>query len=291
MDPLAHCDRTHLAVALENYLGLNMTPRMVNVEGAEFSVVDEGQGPVLLFVHGFPLDHTMWEAQIAYFKSSFRVLAPDLRGFGRSTVTPGTVTMSQFADDLAGILEQLEVDRPVVFCGLSMGGYVAWQFWKLYATRLRGMVLCDTKAAADTVEVARGRELMATSVEQNRDTQEIAENMAQRLFSPTTVGDCPAIIEKTKNVIARTSPEGIAAAQRGMAQREDARPWVAEIELPCLLLGGADDLITPPAEMNGISQALPHARFAIIECAGHIAPLEQAAATNSVIADYLHEIA
>ena len=263
---------------------------MVDVHGAEFFVVDEGQGPVLLFVHGFPLDHTMWESQIAYFKSSFRVLAPDLRGFGRSTVSPGTVTMRQMADDLAGILEQLDVVEPVVLCGLSMGGYVAWQFWKSYARHLRGMVLCDTKAAADTVEVARGRELMAASVEQDRDTHTVAENMAQRLFSPTTARDRPTIIEKTTDVIAQTSPEGIAAAQRGMAQREDAGDWIAEIELPCLLLGGADDVITPPNEMNHISQTLSNARFTIIEGAGHLAPLEQAAATNSVIAEFLHEI-
>ena len=290
MDDLADRVSDYHAVDHQNHLGMNMRPKQTDVGGDVFSVVDEGKGPVLLLVHGFPLDHSMWSAQIAHFSSTHRVIAPDLRGFGQSVVTPGTVTMKTMADDLARILAKLGVLEPVVFCGLSMGGYVAWQFWKLHADKLRGMILCDTKAATDSVEVARARELMADSVERSGDTREIADNLGSRLFSPETVRHVPAIVEVTKKVIERTAPHAIAAAQRGMALREDARPWLTRINLPCLLLGGADDVITPPDEMAGMAQALSNPRFVKIERAGHMAPLEQPSATNRVLSLFLDEI-
>ena len=104
--------------------------KTLEVNGIELATLDRGSGPPVLLVHGFPLDHTMWDAQVEALSEQYRVIAPDLRGFGRSGVTEGKVTMEQFADDLAGLLDGLEVAGPVVFCGLSMGGYVAWEFWR-----------------------------------------------------------------------------------------------------------------------------------------------------------------
>src|SRR5262245_55947000 len=109
----------------------------VRVGNMSFNVLQRGSGTPLLFVHGFPLDHTMWDAQVAEFSKDFRVIAPDLRGFGKSHVTPGTMTMEQFADDLAALLDELRVTEPIVFCGLSMGGYIAWQFWRRHSSRLK----------------------------------------------------------------------------------------------------------------------------------------------------------
>ena len=105
----------------------------------QFGVVDQGEGSPLLFVHGFPLNHSMWNAQIPVFAQQRRVIAPDLRGFGESVDTEGTVSMEDFADDLAAILDYLHVAEPVVLCGLSMGGYIAFQFVRKYRPRLRGL--------------------------------------------------------------------------------------------------------------------------------------------------------
>src|SRR4051812_18843041 len=117
--------------------------KKVRVGDLEMHVVDRGEGGIpLLLVHGFPLDHTIWQPQINECAVRGRVIAPDLRGFGGSGVTTGTVTMERHADDLAGLLDALEVREPIVFCGLSMGGYVAWQFWRKYPERVRGLVLC-----------------------------------------------------------------------------------------------------------------------------------------------------
>ena len=134
-----------------------MPPKPVRIGDMHLAMTDTGNGSPIVFVHGFPLDHSMWDVQVAALASGYRCLAPDLRGFGASSVTPGTVTMEQMADDLADLLVALEIEEPVILCGLSMGGYVAWQFWRRHAARLRALVLCDTPRAADTPEAAAAR--------------------------------------------------------------------------------------------------------------------------------------
>ena len=121
----------------------------IRINDIHLNVLDEGQGPPLLLVHGFPLDHTMWREQIQHFRGTHRVIAPDLRGFGQSDVTPGTITMQRHAEDLAHLLDALRVKNPVCLCGLSMGGYIAWQFVQMHHGRLGSLILCDTKAGAD----------------------------------------------------------------------------------------------------------------------------------------------
>src|SRR5689334_18519351 len=129
----------------------------ISFGSASLHVVDQGRGQPLLLVHGFPLDHTMWRGQIDALSKTHRVLAPDLRGFGKSSPVGGddaVLTMAQLADDLATMLTALQITEPVTFCGLSMGGYVAWQFAARHTGLLRRLILCDTKAAADTKEAA-----------------------------------------------------------------------------------------------------------------------------------------
>ena len=117
--------------------------------------IERGEGIPLLLVHGFPLDHSMWTAQIDRFCTHCRVIAPDLPGFGRSPAVGDKVGMAQFADELTELLDVLEIAEPVVFCGLSMGGYIAFQFWRRHRSRLRGLVLCDSRATADSPEAAQ----------------------------------------------------------------------------------------------------------------------------------------
>src|SRR5690606_37351033 len=128
----------------------------IAISDTQLHVVDRGRGPVVLLVHGFPLDHSMWEEQLADLSSDFRVIAPDLRGFGASGVASETLTMSRLANDLAELLDALEVDQRIVYCGLSMGGYIAWPFFERHRARLAKLILCDTRAGSDTAETARG---------------------------------------------------------------------------------------------------------------------------------------
>ncbi len=260
-----------------------------NIDGIELSFVDRGRGTVLLLVHGFPLDHAMWHGQIETFWARYRVIAPDLRGFGQSGVSEDVVSMEQFADDLAALLDSLTVHEPIVLCGLSMGGYIALEFWRKYAARLRGLILCDTRAANDTPEAAAGR-LATAQRALCEGPQFLAETMIPKLFAPLTMQKQPHLIEAMRQVIGRTDPRGIAAALRGMAQRADFTAQLAHIRCPTLLLAGENDAVSPVAEMRAIAQAIPNAQFIVIPNAGHLAPLEQPEAVGAAIESFLQRI-
>ena len=135
-----------------------------------------------LFVHGFPLDHSMWRFQFDEFAKRNRVICPDLAGFGASPASQTPTSMKSFAQDLVALLDVLNVSQPVVYCGLSMGGYIGWQFWKHHRDRLSHLVACDTRAANDAPEVARARKIAAQTVRKT-GSQPVADAMVERLFS------------------------------------------------------------------------------------------------------------
>ena len=260
----------------------------VSVGDVSLNVVEKGEGEPLLLVHGFPLDHSMWSPQLDTLAQRFRVIAPDLRGFGGSDVTDGTVTMEQFADDMAKLLEQLNVTQGVTFCGLSMGGYVAWQFAVRYANRLKRLILCDTRAIADSKEAAEGREKSAQKV-LAEGAKIVADAMLPKLFyQPDGSPDSePIYIRQVRDVMLKTNPRGIAAALRGMAKRPDMTSRLSEIQVPTLVICGEHDAISPPAEMRKIAEGLPQAEYVEIAGAGHMAPLEKPAEVNAAILDFL----
>jgi pimeloyl-ACP methyl ester carboxylesterase len=249
-------------------------------------VVDQGTGRPLLLVHGFPLDHTMWRGQIDELSRDYRVLAPDLRGFGRSDVSCGIVTMERFADDLAALLDVLHVDEPVIFCGLSMGGYIAWQFWRRHGRRLAQLILCDTRAAADTPEAVQARQDLAQRV-LAEGTEPLVAAMISRLFAQGTRERQPALIDSTTAVIRATAPAGAAAALLGMAQRVDATAWLPQLQLPTLVVCGEEDVIATVTEMRQIAAALPQAQLAVVPACGHMAPLEDAPHVTQLIRTFL----
>lgn len=247
-----------------------------------------GEGPVLMFVHGFPLYHAMWDDQIEEFSRDHRVIAPDLRGFGASRATEGTVTMEQFADDLAELLDALQVDQPATLCGLSMGGYIAWQFWRRHRRRLGRLILCDTRAAADTDEAQRGRLVMAERV-LSQGPEVVVDPMVPKLLCADTVARRPTMVQRLREMMVSNSAIGIAAAQRGMAQRPDVSDWLPEIDVPSLLVCGKEDVISSPAEMKAIAEVMPQARFAEIPAAGHMAPLENPEEFNATLRGFLQQ--
>jgi 3-oxoadipate enol-lactonase len=258
----------------------------VQVNGIKLNVVERGTGVPLLLAHGFPLDHSMWSGQLDGLSDRCRVIAPDLRGFGASDVVPGVATMQQMADDLAGVLDALAIREPVIFCGLSMGGYVAWQFALRHRTRLAKLILCDTRAIADTPDAAAGRLKTAERV-LKEGPGVVAEAMLPKLFSPNTQKAQPQIIEATRQVMLRTKPTGIAAALHGLAQRPDVTEHLPKIDVPTLVICGEHDAIAPPTEMEQFAAKMPQARFVKIADAGHMAPLEAPAAVNAAIREFL----
>lgn len=289
----------------------------VRIGDIELAVERRGQGEPLLLVHGFPLTHAMWREQLAALHDAADVIAPDLRGFGQSDVTPGVVTMPQFADDLAALLDALQITEPVTYCGLSMGGYIGWEFWRRHRERVRRLILCDTRAAADSEDAKANRRAVAERVlaegpqfllQVPRDILQAAQGQAEtppaqgdesprrrralsqlmrRLFSPYTIEHRPEVIAFVREMILQNSPQGIAAASLGMARRDDATPLLPSIDVPALLIVGEDDGLTPVDEMRQVAEAMPDATLVVVERAGHMAPLENPAPVNDAIRKFL----
>ena len=261
----------------------------VKVNDVELNVFDRGEGSRILFVHGFPLNHAMWNAQCEAFASSYRVIAPDLRGFGDSDVTPGTVTMEQFADDMHALLDALDVDQPITFCGLSMGGYVAWQFVRKYKSRVRALILCDTKAVADSQEAAATRSKMAARVIE-QGPEPIVRMMLPVLLAEATTEKDTDVIQPLVETILATDREGIAAALRGMAARPDASDLLPTIDLPTLLIVGEEDKISTVDEMRQMADRISGAELVVVPDAGHMAPMENPRAANEAIRRFLEQL-
>ncbi len=265
-----------------------------SVGDVELAVTDVGVGRPVLLVHGFPLDRRLWNPQIdALVAAGSRAIAPDLRGYGRSSFgkcdASDGVGMHQYADDLAGLLDVMSVAERVVFVGFSMGGYIAWEFFDRYRDKLAGMVLCDTRAAADSPEAAANRMKMANHVD-TWGSRHVAELLIPKLFASDTIRHRPELVESVREMITQSPTAAIAAAQRGMARRTDFSDRLAEFDLPVLAIGGEHDAISPPDEMQRMAAAMPDAKFTRIAGAGHMAPIENRAAVNAAIVDFVAKL-
>jgi len=255
----------------------------VPVNGVELNVIDRGAGQPILFVHGFGLDHRMWLPQLEALEDSHRVIAPDLRGFGGSGVAPGKVTMQQFAEDLHGLLSALEVDEPVCYCGLSMGGYICWPFLRQNSSAVSSLVLCDTRAIPDTPKAAEQRLLLADAV------LKFGSQAAAGVFIPQLFpdGQSGQAVEDVRTMITDADPEGLAAALRGMAERPDSTDLLSTIDVPTLVICGTDDRITPLSEVRAMSEGISHSQFVEIPDAGHIPTVETPEAVNALLQQFL----
>jgi pimeloyl-ACP methyl ester carboxylesterase len=249
---------------------------------------DDGPGPVVVLLHGFPLDRTIWSAQLTSIGSIYRVIAPDLRGFGRTAAPETGYTMDTMAGDVVELLDALQINEPIVLGGLSMGGYIALALIARHPERVRALMLMDTRASADTPEAAHNREILAKEVEASHSTKPVIEAMFPKFFSETTRLNRSELIPPVQASMARASARAVAGALRGMATRRDWTSELARINVPTLVLGGADDVITPPDEMRKLAEGLPHAQHVVIPDAGHLAPLESSGAANKAILAFLN---
>ena len=256
----------------------------------EWNLIDQGSGPAILFVHGFPLDWTMWRFQVKTFSKNHRVICPDLPGYGKSKflVEKPSTSMEEMADQLSALLESLQVAR-VAFCRLSMGGYVGWQFWAKHRDRLSHLIACDTRSIADTPEVARGRRILAKGV-QKHGSQRVARAMIPKLFSATTRNGNPDVVAQCERVIANCSPATISRGHLAMSKRQDVTGHLEMMgSVPTMVVVGEQDEISTESEMREIARNIPGARFLAIKNAGHMAPLERPAEFNQAVLGFLAE--
>ena len=258
----------------------------VSIGEVSLAVNMVGSGKPLLLVHGFPLDHTMWQGQLRNLAKRYLVIAPDLRGFGQSDAATGVLSMQGHADDLAKLLDALKITEPITLCGLSMGGYVAWQFAARHRSRLEKLIVADTKAAADAPEAAANRLKTAASVLQ-KGSKLVADGMLPKLFPQQLIEAQAEIVQQTYRVMESTRPETIAWALQGMAERPDMSSLLPQLDLPTLVLCGQHDVIVTSAEMQSLAQQLPQGKFEEIADAGHMAPLEKPVEANRAIAAFM----
>lgn len=256
----------------------------IRINDVEIFYRDRGAGLPILFVHGFPLDGALWQPQLDRLSDTYRVIVPDLRGFGDSAQCLA-VLMKRYADDLRALLDELEIER-VVLAGLSMGGYVAFAFYRQYPNRVRGLVLVDTRPQADTEEDQDNRVATAERV-RTQGPGVLADDMVEKLLSPATLENRPDVARMAHKMMARQSITGIIAALYGMSERPDSRPMLGEISAPALVVVGADDTVTPVGDAEAMVEAIPGAELAVIADAGHLSNLEQPEAFNRALREFL----
>jgi len=251
------------------------------------SVDVRGEGPAVLFIHGFPFDRTLWR-MLATTLAGWRRIAPDLRGFGQTPLEGGDGTLGTYVEDLVALLDAMKIDRAVI-CGLSMGGYIAFEMLRRYPQRIRALVLCNTRATADDAETGAAREKQIARVRRD-GTAFLTETMLPRLLAPVTAKIMPDVVEQVKQMMTGASPEGIVLALKAMRARPDSTPDLARIAVPTLVIGGREDALIPAAEVRAMADAIPGAHCAIMPDAGHLTPLEQPINTSRLVSEFLEAL-
>lgn len=259
-----------------------------SINGFEMHYQVAGAGTPLVLIHGYPLDGTMWQPQVAGLSHRARLIVPDLRGCGRSQATEPPYTMDSYADDLRALLDHLGVQRAIL-AGLSMGGYIAFAFYRQYPQRVQALALLDTRAQADTPEGREGR-MRAAETARKEGAAAIAKGLLPRLLSPKTLERQPALVEQVGQMMERQPVNGIVGALMAMAERADSTGTLAQITCPTLIIVGADDALTPPEAARQMHTAIRGSRLEIIPDAGHLSNMEQPELVNQVLADWLSRI-
>ena len=260
---------------------------LVRLNDIQMAYTDTGTGRPVMFIHGYPFNRSLWNQQVASLSSSYRVIVPDLRGFGETDASAGPATMNQMAQDVALLLDHLGIARATI-ASLSMGGYVALAFYKQLSSRVRALILADTRATADNEDAKQTREQQAQKA-LSEGMAGIADAMLPKLLTPETVSKRPDVVKRVRDMMLKTKPEGAAAALRGMAAREDQTELLGRISVPTLILVGIDDAITPVADSEKMHQSIAGSQLVVLENAGHVSNLERPDEFNAAIHDFLSE--
>lgn len=260
---------------------------MATLRGVRLGYDDQGQGVPVVFLHGFPHDRQLWAAQRDALADRARCIVPDLRGFGESEVV-GPYSMDQYADDVASLLEWLEIPSAVI-CGLSMGGYIAMALWRRHPQRVRGLILCDTKATADSATAQATRNELIALVQQ-AGVEALVERQLPGMVGKSTRTLHPEIVAQMRSMMVRQSAAGVIGALAALRDRPDSQSTLASITVPVLVLVGEEDVLTPFSDAQAMVDLLPlttPTRLEWITHAGHVPCVERPSAVTHLLADFL----
>jgi 3-oxoadipate enol-lactonase len=242
-------------------------------DDAEISYHLLGSGPAVVLLHPFPVNHHFWGPVARGLESHYQLLMPDLRGIGASGVGDGPSTMQKHARDIARLCDECRIDR-AVFVGVSIGGYILFEFWRQFRDRVQALVLSDTKAEPDTDEARAGRLKSADDIERD-GVEPFLDGLFPKLIGASTFRNRPDIVADARRMAMSAAPEGIAAALLGMGVRPDSVPTLRTIDVPTLLIYGEEDILTPAADANLIHGQVRGSVLHMVPRAGHYAFLEQ----------------
>ena len=262
--------------------------RRLTVNGVSLAVEDRGEGPAILFVHGYPLDRTIWRDQIDSLEG-YRRIAPDLRGMGQSDAPDLGYGMGIYADDLAALLDALGVNE-VVLCGLSMGGYVIFEFLRRWRHRVRALILMATRAEADSTEGRRARDAAAATA-RDGGAGAVGGAMLPKMLAPGSEERAPELVDRVRRMMAATPVAGMIGALAAMRDRHDSTGLLPTLAgLPTLVLVGEEDVLAPPDAARRMATLIPGARLVVIPGTGHLPPVERPSETTAEIREFLRVI-
>ena len=247
-----------------------------------------GSGPHLVLLHPFPLNHYFWDQILRALSAHYRVITPDLRGHGDSELGGGPATMEKHAADLLRICDAEQVTK-AIFVGVSIGGYVLFEFWRRHRERFAGLVLSNTRAAAETEESRANRLRIAEEVERQGTTAFI-EDMLGKLIGPTTRAEHPEIVESARRMMQGMSADDIAGVQRGMADRPDSVETLSTINVPTLVIAGEDDVPPPLSAAELMRDRIVGSTLQVIAKAGHYAAMEQPERYSEVLLQFVRSL-
>ena len=259
---------------------------IADLQGMQIAYDDKGNGLPILFIHGFPLDRTLWTAQAATILKICRTISIDLRGHGESQAIPGPYTMKMLAQDCNSLLNKLEITEPVILCGLSMGGYVTLEFYRQYPSRVAGLILAATRSGADSAEGRANRDKAIFEARQ-QGVISIVDSMLPKMLAQYTYKHRPELIRPLRAMMLRTSLDGAIGALEGMKNRSDSTPILTSIRIPTLILHGAEDQIIPITVAKAMQTVIFDSTLRILPEAGHLLNLEQPDLFNQAILDFL----
>lgn len=239
----------------------------------------------IVFIHGFPYDHLMWKDQIEYFSKYYLCVSYDIRGLGNSPAGDGQFTMEAFVDDLEKIVDELNLEKPIL-CGLSMGGYISLRAMERFQSKFSALILCDTKSEADNNE---GKLKRVTAIKQinSGGFDEFIEAFVLNCFGEMFVKDNNTEYKKVVDRSKKNNQIGVKGCLLAMLGRTDTTATLPNIKIPTLMIGGSEDNLTPPDVMMSMADKIPNAKFVLVEKAGHMTPIENPNAVNKAIKDFL----
>jgi pimeloyl-ACP methyl ester carboxylesterase len=268
----------------------NVLQRIHLPYGIDLAYQEVGAGPAIVLVHGHPLDHTMWQPQVEFLSPKYRIIAPELRGYGTTPLPAGkSVTLlDDFAEDILALADHLHIER-FALAGLSLGGQIALETYRQAPERIRALVLADTFASLDTPEMKQAR--LDTADRFDRDGfGDFAAESLHKMMTPANAEAFPAVAEHIIRMCDESNPHGAAAALRGRTMRRDYLPLLGQITVPSLIIVGRYDAFTPVHLSEEMHRGIPGSKLRIIEGSGHMTNLERPEEFNSILVSFLEAL-